>query len=89
MRNPNYPDALLNMMELAYQQENYLQARAFVQRYLAVRPATAAVLWMCFNVERELDNAAAAERCAAQLRSGFQGSAELAQLEEQQRRDGR
>ena len=54
-----------------------------MQRYLAARPATAPVLWTCFNVERELDNAEAADRCAAQLRSGFRGSAELAQLEEQ------
>jgi type IV pilus assembly protein PilF len=88
-RNPVYPDALLNMIELSYQAENYLQARAFVQRYLAIRPATAAVLWTCFNVERELDNMPGAERCATQLRSGFQGSAELAQLEEQQRGNGR
>lgn len=88
-RNPTYPDALLNMMELSYQGGNYLQARAFVQRYIQARPATAAVLWTCFNVERELEDDAAAERCATQLRNGFQGSPELAQLEEQQRRDGR
>lgn len=88
-RNPSYPDALLNMMELAYQDANYLQARAFVQRYLSAHQATAPVLWLCFNVERELDNAPAAERCAQQLRSGFQGSTELAQLEEQQRGNGR
>jgi type IV pilus assembly protein PilF len=88
-RNPTYPDALLNMIELSYAAENYLQARAFVQRYLAARPPTAAVLWMCFNIERELDDAAAADRCAMQLRSGFPGSAELAQLEAQQRRNGR
>jgi type IV pilus assembly protein PilF len=88
-RNPTYPDALLNMIELSYAAENYLQARAFVQRYLAARPPTAAVLWMCFNIERELDDAAAADRCATQLRSGFPGSAELAQLEAQQRRNGR
>jgi type IV pilus assembly protein PilF len=88
-RNPTYPDALLNMIELSYAAENYLQARAFVQRYLAARPATAAVLWMCFNIERELDDAAAADRCAMELRSGFPGSAELAQLEAQQRRNGR
>ncbi len=84
-RNPNYPDALLNMMELAYQGGNFLQARAFVQRYLAARPATARVLWLCFNVERELEDDAASDRCAAQLRAGFRGSEELAQLEEQQR----
>jgi type IV pilus assembly protein PilF len=87
-RNPSYPDALLNMMEISYQEENFLQTRAFVQRYLAARPPTAAVLWLCVNVERELDDAAAADRCAAQLRNGFQGSAELDQLE-QQRRDDR
>jgi hypothetical protein len=44
---------------------------------------------MCVNVERELDDEAAADRCAAQLRSGFRGSDELAQLEAQQGRDGR
>jgi type IV pilus assembly protein PilF len=87
-RNPRYPGALLNMIELSYQRADYLQTRAFVQRYLAVRPATAPVLWMCFNAERELDNVPAAERCATQLRTGFQGSSELAQLEAQQR-DGR
>jgi type IV pilus assembly protein PilF len=89
VRNPSYGEALLNMLDLSYQQRNFLQARAFVQRYLAAQPATAPVLWLCFNVERELQNADAADRCAAQLRAGFRGSNELAQLEEQQRRDGR
>ena len=88
-RRPSFPDALLNMIELSYEQRNFQQARAFVQRYLTTQPPTAPVLWMCFNVERELGNAEASQRCASQLRSGFQGSAELAQLEEQQRRDGR
>lgn len=89
VRNPNYGDALLNMLDLSYQQRNFLQARAFVQRYLAALPPTAPVLWTCFNVERELQNAEAADRCAAQLRNGFRGSSELQQLEELQRRDGR
>lgn len=88
-RRPTYPDALVNMMELSYQSGNYIQARAFVQRYLESQRPTAPVLWLCFNVERELDDMAAADRCAAQLRAGFRGSPELAQLEEQQRRDGR
>ena len=86
MRNPRYADALLNMLELTYQRGEYLQARAFVQRYLEVRPATASVLLTCVNTERALNNAAAADRCAAQLRSGFPGSPEVAQLEAQQRR---
>jgi type IV pilus assembly protein PilF len=86
MRNPRYADALLNMLELTYQRGEYLQARAFVQRYLDVRPATAPVLLTCVNAERALNNAAAADRCAAQLRSSFPGSPEVAQLEAQQSR---
>ena len=38
------------------------------------------------NVERALNDAMAADRCAAQLRSGFPGSPEIAQLEAQQSR---
>jgi type IV pilus assembly protein PilF len=88
-RNPTFPDALTNLMDLTYQSGNYLQARAFVQRYLQAHAPTAPVLLLCFNVERQLNDATAAERCAAQLRSGFPGSAELVQLEQGQRRDGR
>jgi type IV pilus assembly protein PilF len=84
-RNPTSRNALTNMMELSYQTGNNLQARAFVQRYLAAHPPTAAVLLTCVNVERALNDQAAADRCAAQLRSGFQGSPELQQLEAQQR----
>ena len=64
-------------------------ARAFVQRYLDSQRPTAPVLWLCFQVERELENDEAADRCAAQLRNDFRGSEELAQLEEQTRRNGR
>jgi type IV pilus assembly protein PilF len=88
-RNPNYADALLNMMELSYGQRNFLQTRAFVQRYLGSQAATAPVLLMCVNVERELGDEEAADRCAAQLRNGFRGSNELQQLEAQQGRNGR
>jgi type IV pilus assembly protein PilF len=80
MRNPRYADALLNMLELTYQRGEYLQTRAFLQRYLDVRPATAPVLLMCVNAEKALNNAAAADRCAAQLRNRFPGAPELQQL---------
>jgi type IV pilus assembly protein PilF len=88
-RNPTFPDALLNMMDVSYQSGNFMQARAFLQRYVGAHAATAPVLLLCFNIERELGDTAAADRCATQLRAGFRGSNELAQLEEQQRRDGR
>jgi type IV pilus assembly protein PilF len=80
-RNPTYPEALSNLLEMSYQDKNYLQARAFLQRFMAARPATAPVLWMCFNIEQQLENRDAANRCASQLREGFPGSPELAQLQ--------
>ena len=89
MRNPTFPDALYNMMDMSYQEKDFLQARAFVQRFLESQKPTAGVLLICFNVERELKNAEAADRCAKQIRTDFQGSPELAKLEEQQRGDGR
>lgn len=88
-RSPTFPDALTNMMDISYRTGNYMQARAFVQRYLDARPATASVLLMCFEVERELRNMEAADKCATQLRTEFQGTPELARLEEQQGANGR
>jgi type IV pilus assembly protein PilF len=89
VRNPTFPDALTNMMEMSYESGNFMQTRAFVQRYLDSQMPTAPVLLMCVDVETELKNQDGANKCAAQLRSGFPGSPELAKLEEQQRRDGR
>jgi type IV pilus assembly protein PilF len=88
-RKPNYPDALEGMLEMSYQDKNYLQARAFLARYRDVKPATAEVLWMCFNIEDQLKNHDAANRCAAQLREGFPDSPELQQLNQVQKRNGR
>jgi type IV pilus assembly protein PilF len=88
-KNPMFVDALSNMLELSYQDKNYLQARAFLQRYMDARPATAPVLWMCFNIEQQLENRDAANRCASQLREGFPGSPEVAELRELQQSNGR
>ena len=87
-RNKTYPNALRGMMDLSYQQKNYLQARAFVQRYLDSQPLNAQVLLLCVNVERELANRAAADKCTAQLKSGFPNSPEVAQLQALQQSNG-
>jgi type IV pilus assembly protein PilF len=79
-RDPGYADALSGLMEMAYQAHNYLQARAFLQRYLDVQPPDATILWYCVQIERELGDRRAEERCARQLRENFPGSAEVAQL---------
>jgi type IV pilus assembly protein PilF len=84
-RDSRFADALSSLMELSYQQGNYLQARAFMQRYTDVREANAQVLWLCFNIEQELEDWDAAERCAGRLRQQFPESAELSQLRQFER----
>ena len=87
-RSPNYPDALFNMTELAFGNANFLQARAFMQRYLEAAPDNPQMFWLCFQVERELENTAEAQRCATQLREQFPESGEMAQLMRFERNGG-
>lgn len=86
-RNPSYPDALFNLTELSFDNENFMQARAFAQRYLESAPDNPQMFWLCFQVERQLDNTTDAQRCATQLREQFPESNEMAQLN-QLERDG-
>jgi type IV pilus assembly protein PilF len=79
-RNPVYPDALFHMTDLAYEDENFLQARAFMQRYLESATANPEVLWLCFQIEQELESATRAQICAARLRDQFPESAQASQL---------
>ena len=85
MRNPAFPDALYNMTDLAFQSENYLQARAFAQRYLDSGPASPQLFWLCFQIEQELGNEEVAQRCATQLRDQFPESAEVSRLHQLER----
>lgn len=87
-RNPSYPDALSAMMEVAYRGENYLQARAFLQRYLDAAAPTPRVLLLCYNIERELGDRRAADECGQRLRRQFPESPELAQLRQLERDAG-
>ncbi len=88
-RSPTYADALEGMLQMSYQDKNYMQARAFLARYRDVKPVNAQVLWMCFNIEDQLKNHDAANRCAVQLREGFPDSPELEQLNQVQKSNGR
>jgi type IV pilus assembly protein PilF len=79
-RNDAAPGALVGMMELAYDNANYLGARAFMQRYMASQNATAPVLWMCVRIERELNNPSEAQVCEARLIDEFPESPEAETL---------
>ena len=83
-----YPAALLQLADVAYQRENFLQSRAFLQRYAAVSKPTPAALWLSFQVETAMGDRQAADEHASSLRKDFPGSVETRMLLELERNAG-
>ena len=84
--NPKQADALLQMAEIAQGHGNGLQARAFLERYDAVAPATAASLWLGRSIELGLGDTAQAAHYARRLRDEFPTSEETAKLLQEDRK---
>ncbi|MBT8442562.1 MAG: type IV pilus biogenesis/stability protein PilW [Gammaproteobacteria bacterium] len=83
-----FPDALLQMADVAFQRENYLQSRAFLQRYAAVSKPTPEALWLSFQVETAMGDLKAADEHARSLRTDFPESVETRMLLERERNAG-
>ncbi len=65
--NPRLPRPLYRMAELSYRQQNYLKARAYLQRFEALARPTAEILWLGFRIEKQAGNESAAAQYASQL----------------------
>ncbi len=52
----NYGEALLQLCLLKYQAEDYLSARAFLQRYMSSNIPTAGILFLASRIEDKLGN---------------------------------
>jgi len=52
----NYGEALLQLCLLKYKQEDYLSARAFLQRFMSANTSTAGVLYLASLIEDMLGN---------------------------------
>ena len=53
-RRPSYGEALIQLAALKHRTEDNLTARAFLQRYLSVNEASAAVLYLAIQIETQL-----------------------------------
>lgn len=84
---PNYPDALMQMTSVAAARGNWLQVRAFLQRYLAVGPASAEMLMLGVKAERTLGDTKAAAEYAGRLRRDFADSPETRKLDDAEERN--
>ena len=82
VENPNYSDALFQLAEITLEGGEALQARAFIERYLAATPPSPAGLWLAVRVERALNDRVAADKYADALRKQFPNSDEARYLSE-------
>jgi type IV pilus assembly protein PilF len=78
--NPQVPQALIKMSELAVDEFNYLSARGYLQRYQQIAKHSARSLWLGIQIERELGNKDAVSSYALLLRNTFPDSDEAAIL---------
>lgn len=77
---PDLPDALRNMSRLNFEQENYLTARAFMQRYEAVASHVAETLLLAYQIEIASNNRKAANAYKLLLESNFPESEQTAEV---------
>ena len=76
---PQLPQALLPMAEIAYAENNYLSARAFVERYLDTSFVSERALVLAADTEIQLKDLETARQYAAQLRRLYPSSRKIDQ----------
>lgn len=78
--NKSYPPALKEMIRLSFSQDNYLGARAYIQRYEVQGPLTAELLWIAVQTEKQLGDRNALSKYKLLLKKKFPDSAQANQL---------
>ena len=78
--NPTIPSALAKMAEIRFLQQNYMGARAYVERYISVVYPDARTLMLGYEVERALNDEAVANQYREQLLQAYPESSEATRL---------
>ncbi|MBS4096665.1 MAG: type IV pilus biogenesis/stability protein PilW [Sulfuricella sp.] len=81
---PQSPQALYYLGEMAYMRKDYLEAKEYCSRLLQVAPSAPDVLWLAVRIERALGNKQAEDRYGTQLRKSFPDSRETLALRNNQ-----
>jgi len=79
-RKPDYGEALLQLSVLKFETEDYLAARAFLQRYLSANIPTATVLYLGVRIEEELGDERARTEYSNQILRDFPRSSEARKI---------
>lgn len=86
--SPRFGQALLQMADLEFRQDNYVSARAFLTRYLEVGRTDPTTLWLGVRIERGLGNDAEAQHYARRLKSEYPNAVQTRELVESERNPG-
>lgn len=78
--DPNFPEALQEMADNGYRQQNYQLAQSLLDRYFRVGPQTPSVLLLAMRNQQALGNDDAARQYELKLVREFPESEEVAQL---------
>jgi type IV pilus assembly protein PilF len=78
--NASYAPALKEMIRLSFSQDNYLGARAYLQRYEAKGPLDAKMLWVAVQTEKHLGDKDALAKYMLLLKNKFPDSAQATEL---------
>lgn len=81
-RRPRNSEALYQMTDLEFHNKRYLQARAFLERFVETRQTNASSLWLGWRIERALGNAGAMKTYSQRLKVEYPQSAETRELVE-------
>ncbi|MCZ6804728.1 MAG: type IV pilus biogenesis/stability protein PilW [Proteobacteria bacterium] len=80
--NPRVPQALIKICERRFNTQNYLSARAYIQRYQEIARHTAKSLWFGIQIERELGDKDAVSSYVLLLKNSFPDTEEAMKLHE-------
>jgi type IV pilus assembly protein PilF len=78
--NGEYAPALQEMQKISYHNQQYMSARAFLERYLAVAKHCSETLWLAFQTERALGSSQTADDYKDQLLTLFPASKEALEI---------
>ena len=75
-QRPTYGEALLQLSLMKFRQEDFMSARAFLQRYMSSNMTTAGILYLAAEIENKLGNESGREEYVNRLLREFPESAE-------------
>jgi type IV pilus assembly protein PilF len=84
--NPQLPVVLLQMAQVSYDQDNYLSAKSYLQRFEEVSPHNAASLLLGIKIEKAMGDQDAEASYEILLRNNFSDSIQIQELNQLKRR---